>query len=141
MQNPDVQTNVVKDHFVYRAAVDTLAPGASKTSIIQIEADSNFIAVKCSYFADIAGGTQTEDTRVVPLVRIQIQDSGSGRNLQNAAIPIDTIAGRGELPFVLPIPRQFKANANIKVTFDNYSAATTYANVEFVISGYKTFYL
>lgn len=133
--------NIIKDHFVYSAKVDTLAAGAIKTSIIQIEADSSFIAVKCSYFADIAGATQTEDSRVVPLVRIQIQDSGSGRNLQNISVPIDTIAGRGELPFVLPIPREFKASANIKVTFENYSAATSYSNVEFVLTGYKTFYM
>jgi hypothetical protein len=134
-------SNIVKDHFIYRAAVDTLAAGSIKTSIIQIEADSSFVAVKCSYFADIAGAPQTEDTRVIPLVRVQIQDSGSGRNLQNFSIPIDTIAGRGELPFVLPIPREFKASSNIKFTFENYSAATTYANVEFILAGYKTFNL
>ncbi len=131
---------IIKDHFIYTARTSTaLAAGASQTVNINLEADANFTAVKMAYFADIAGAAQTEDTKVVPLVRVEIQDSGSGRNLQQIAVPIDSLAGRGNLPFVLPIPRVFSANSTIKVTFTNYSAATSYANVELSFIGFKSF--
>ncbi len=132
---------LIKDHFVYKAIATALAPAASQTATINIEADAEFVAVKFSYFADIAGAAQTADSKVVPLVRIRIVDSGSGRQLQNAAIPLDSIAGSGQLPFVLPIPRRFKPSSTVQVTFENYSAATTYANVELVMIGYKEFQL
>lgn len=138
LENP---VKVHKDHFIYSAVAASIASGASSTSIIQIQADSDFVAVKLSYFADIAGATQTDSTRVVPLISVAIQDTGSGRNLQNVSIPVDAMAGRGELPLVLPIPRRFKGSANINVTFTNYSAATTYVNVSLNFIGYKEFYL
>jgi hypothetical protein len=128
-----------KDHYIYAAKVINLAAGTTQSQIISIEADANFVAIKAAYFADIAGAPQTEDSKVVPLVNIQIQDSGSGRNLQNIPIPIDSLAGRGNLPFVFPIPREFSANSSLKISFENYSAATTYANVEFSLIGYKRF--
>lgn len=133
--------NVVlnKDHFIYVCNSGQLAPAGSSTQQIKIEADSQFTAVKLCYMADIAGAAQTDSTKVIPLVRVQIQDSGSGRNLQDVAVPIDSLAGRGELPFVLPIPKIFSANSSIKVTFTNYSAGTTYTNVELAFIGFKTF--
>lgn len=132
----------IKDHYIYQASAGaTLAVGASVTDNINIEADSNFVVVKLAYNASIADATLTESTRVVPLVNIQIVDSGSGRNLQSDPIPIDSMAGRGELPFILPIPRTFKARSNISVTFTNVSAAAIYTNLTLSLIGYKTFYL
>lgn len=128
-----------KDFYIYTARVQNLAPGVSSTQTINIEADANFVAVKMAYMADIAGAAQTNDSRVLPLVRVQIRDSGSGRSLQNIPVPINSVAGQGELPFVLPIPREFSANASINFSFENYSVATTYANVELSLIGYKRF--
>lgn len=134
-------SQIIKDHFVYKVAATALSAGTSQTAVINLEADANFIAVKLSYAADVAGGAQTDSTRVVPLVRISIRDSGSGRLLQNAPISLAAIAGTGELPFVLPIPRKFSASSSIQVTFENYSAGTTYTNVELNFIGYKEFML
>lgn len=132
---------IVKDYYSYSALVSSLASGASQSASISIEADSEFVAVKYSYFVDIAGATQTDATKVVPLISMELTDTGSGRSLQNIALPIDTIAGRGDLPFILPQPRRFKAKSTIQFRFTNYSAATTYANIYFVMSGYKVFTL
>ena len=130
---------IIKDHYIYKAIVSSLAAAASTTVTIQLEADADFVLVKTSYFADLAGTAQTDSTRIIPLVHVQIQDSSSGRNLQNLPIPLDSMAGRGELPFVFPIPRIFKANSSIKFTFDNFSAATTYTNIELSLIGFKVF--
>lgn len=128
-----------QDYFTYVALCPSVIAAASFTANINIEADSTFTVVKTAYFADITGAAQTDSTRVVPLINISISDSGSGRNLQNIPVPIDCIAGRGELPYVWPVPREFKPSSNISVTFQNYSAATTYENVKFCMLGFKRF--
>lgn len=130
-----------KDFYFYKAIVSSLAASASATTIINIEANSDFIWLKSSYVADIAGAAQTEADRVIPLVRVSITDSGSGRQLQNLPIPVPSMAGHEGLPLNLPVPREFQRNSNISFTFSNYSAATTYANVELTLIGYKKFYL
>jgi hypothetical protein len=89
----------IADHFEYSAYVATLANGASATSQIQIEADADFIWVKTLYMADASGASQTDSTRIIPLVAAAITDTGSGRNLQNRAIPLATMAGHEGLPF------------------------------------------
>lgn len=129
----------ILDHFVYNAEVPSLAPGATVSISIPIEADSMFTAVKMSYMSDIAAAAQTDGTRVIPLIRVGIQDSGSGRNLQNTSVPINSIAGNGGLPMVLPVPREFLASSNITITFTNYSAATTYTNTLLSLIGFKSF--
>lgn len=127
------------DHYIYSASVSALAAAASLTDQVNIEADANFVIVKAAYFADLAGAVQTEDSRVIPLVRVQINDTGSGRNLQNQAVPIASLAGHEGLPLVWPVPRTFKAKSTINVTFTNFSSATTYTNVELAFIGYKKF--
>lgn len=135
------QKNYIPDYYVYTAELSALTAGSSQTAQINIEADANFVVVKTAYFADIAGGAQTDSSRVIPLIKVALTDSGSGRNLQNSPVPIDCIAGRGSLPFVLPVPRIFSARATLNVTFSNYSAATDYANVVLAFIGYKRFSL
>lgn len=139
MQMDSQGNKFVNDHFVYVASCDSLAAAASFTANISIEADSQFVAVKMSYMADLAGAPQTESTRVIPLIDVYITDSGSGRNLQNTGVPIANIAGEGGLPLVLPVPREFKPSSNISITFRNYSMATTYTNVKLSLIGYKRF--
>ncbi len=127
-----------KDLYFYRASSTALAAAGSDTDQVKIETDANFLWVKSAYQADIAAATQTENTRVLPLITVELLDSGSGRNLQDNPIPIDSMAGRGLLPMVLPIPRLFRANSTISVTFTNFSAATTY-NIYLTLIGYKVF--
>lgn len=130
----------VPDHFIYKAVVTSLAASASLTAQIAIEANSDFVWLKTAYVADIAGAAQTDSTRVIPLVRVAITDSGSGANLQNLPIPIGAMGGNGGLPLAMSQPRVFSANSNISITFTNYSAATTYANVELMFIGYRKFF-
>lgn len=130
----------ILDYYTYAASFTAIASGASQTQFINIEADADFVIEKMAYFADIAGGVQTDSTRVIPIANIALNDSGSGRNLQNQPIALSSIAGQGDLPFVLPLPRIFKANSTISLTLTNTSAATTYANIQISLIGYKRFY-
>lgn len=55
-----------------------------------------------------------------------IQDTGSGRNLMNTAVPVASIFGTGQLPFILPRQRIFLANATVNVTLTNFDVAADY---------------
>lgn len=129
----------ILDHFIYTGSLVQLAAGQTLSISIPIEADSMFTVVKSSYFADIAGAAQTADTRVIPLIDVSITDSGSGRNLQNSPVPLNSFGGDGGLPMVWPVPREFNASATITMTLTNNSAATTYSNIKVSLIGFKSF--
>lgn len=137
--NDDGQPIWLLDFYVYTAYVSTLAAGDSATASLAIEANAQFEVMKSSYFCDIAGAVQTDSSRVIPLVSLAMADVGSGRNLQNIATPLANIAGSQGLPFNWPISRLFNAQSTIQLTFTNYSAATTYANLYYSLIGYKKF--
>jgi hypothetical protein len=129
----------VLDHFIYNVPLASLAPGASETISIPVQADSLFTLVKVSFFAALAGAAQTDDSRVIPLINVSITDSGSGQNLQNAPTPMNCLAGSEGLPMVWPIPREFAASSTIQVTFTNFSATSTYTTVTLALIGFKSF--
>ncbi|MDE2019680.1 MAG: hypothetical protein KGJ13_05045 [Patescibacteria group bacterium] len=135
---PKVQ--YVEDFFIYEIDASALAAGGVFNGNIQILADSDFRWTKFAGFADIAGAAQTDSGRVIPLVTVNIVDTGSGRNLMSSAVPWGAYIGSGTLPFILPVPRIFKARTNIAVTMTNYSAATTY-NLRLSFIGSKIFQL
>lgn len=129
---------IYTDFYVYSAVFAALAFGASATQNITVQADSDFILQKLTYQADIAAGNVTDSSRIIPLVTVLITDSGSGRQIMDRAIPVATFFGTGNLPFILPNPKVFKARANITIQATNYSAGTTY-NLYLSLIGIKTF--
>jgi len=129
---------VAKDFYIYQEDFAAVAPNNSATGSIQIQADSDFILQKLTYFADIAAAAQTADSRVVPLMTLQIIDTGSGRNLIETPAPIPSFFGTGELPFILPTPRVFFARSTITLNVANFDAAATY-NLKLSFIGYKAY--
>ena len=126
------------DYYAYNFEILALAGGDSDSDVQQIEAESNFIWVKTSGFADIALAIQTYNTRVVPLVTIQVTDVGSGRSLFSGPTAWSNVVGWGEIPYMLPIKRKWQANTAIRVDVVNLTAATTY-NLRLTFSGIKNF--
>lgn len=137
-QMPAVQS--VQDYFSYQLNFAALAAGGSSNGSFQVQADSDFKWLKATCMADIALAVQTVSAQVIPLCTIQITDTGSGRQLMNAPVPIWNLFGSGQIPFILPVPRIFRANSNITVAVANYSAATTY-NLRLTFIGTKIFKL
>jgi hypothetical protein len=141
-----------RDFYVYAAQAANLAASGQATDTIQIEADSNFILQKLTYLAfdgdlapDLAVATTilltgglTAQQRIIPRVGLQIIDTGSGRQLMQEPIPIPSIFGTGELPFILPNPRLFMRNSTIQLTFTNFDAVNTY-DIYLAFIGYKVY--
>jgi len=127
-----------RDFYIYEAEALALAPAGNANDIINIEADSDFILQKFTYQADIAAAAYLESTRPIPLITVQLIDSGSGRQLMNNPIPVESFMGSGELPFILPNPRKFLRNSTIQIAFNNFDAAITY-NIRLAFIGYKIY--
>lgn len=126
------------DWYVYNVEFLALAPAGIATANVAVEADANFILVKLSGFTSVADAGQNYDTRVVPLVTLQITDTGSGRNLLNGATAWSNIVGWGEIPYILPVARKWKANSTIRVQATNFDTALTY-DLRLSFSGIKDF--
>lgn len=129
-----------EDLFIYEIDFSALAPAAQANGVIQIQADSDFKWIKSVYYADIAAAAFTLTTAPVPSVTVQITDGGTGRQITSNAVPVPSIFGRGELPFINPVPRVFRAKSSINITVANFDAAVTY-NLRLSFIGTKVFYL
>lgn len=133
-------TKYVQDFFVYE--LDFLAAafmaGITLNSNVAIQADSDFKLLKLCFFADIAATIQTDSTRVIPIATVTVADQGSGRHLMSAAVPISSIFGTGQIPFIMPVPRIFTARSIIAVAVTNNTVATAY-NLRLSFIGAKLF--
>lgn len=126
--------------FVYQTPnIATLAAGANSQQPVQFDQDSVFVWQKIAYFADLAGAVQTDSSRVLPLVTMQITDSGNSQGYFNAPIPLPAVAGDGRLPGVLPAPMYCRPNSTLLFNFTNFSAATPYNNLRVQLIGIKLF--
>ena len=120
---PRPVTQYSKDYFVYGVDFGVVAAGASANGNIQIQADSDFLWRLSTYYVFINGAAnQTESSRVIPAMTVQITDSGSGRQLFNQALPVSALFGTGELPYPVDPNRIFKARSNISFAVNNISA-------------------
>lgn len=119
--------------------VAAIAAAGTATVVIQFDLDSVFTWLRTTVFADIAGAVQTTDSQVLPLVTCLITDTGSGQAFSNAPIPLPSIAGSGQLPYVEPSPQYIQPNTSLQFQFANFSAATSYANLRVQLHGFKIY--
>lgn len=128
------------EFYIYNVdfAAASLVAGANLTGSINIDSSADFMLQKLTYFADIAGAALTDSTRVIPLVSLTVTDTGSGRELMLNNIPIPSIFGTGQIPFILPRPKKFRRNSTIQVEVSNFSAATAY-NLKLAFIGEKLY--
>lgn len=129
---------ILKDFYTYALSFSSLAAAASATDAFNIQADSDFAVLKMTYFADIAAAAQTRANLVIPLVTVIILDTGSGRQLMDSGVPVSSVFGTGEEPYILPKPKIFAARSTVQCTVTNFDAATTY-NLRLVFTGVKLF--
>lgn len=131
---------MAKDFFVYVIGpFDDLAPAAQLPGNVTLDADSDFLWQKMTVFATIADAGETAATQVVPAISITIKDTASGRDLMNGPVPLPSLAGNGQLPFILPTPKVFQARGTIQVNVQNISADDTYTGLFVTFIGTKLF--
>lgn len=118
--------------FAALAAVTTAAP-----QTVKVDSSAPFMLVQQQYWCAPSPVTvMTAATRIIPNATVLITDLQSGRNWQDAAVPVPTIFGTGENPWFYPQPRLIAANANLSVVTANYDTAQT-IDLYLTFSGYR----
>lgn len=106
-------------YFTYTMVFSGVASLASATAQLQIDASSDFLVVSQS----IEAIDDVTTLAVASAALIQINDSGSGTTLWNVPTPVTNLFGTAQLPFLLPMPRLFTANATMTGSLTNKTTA------------------
>ena len=133
------QAIIADEFFAYTAVRTSVAAGAAATVNVTIESNSDFLVEKLTYTADIAAAAQTDSSRIIPNVTVQVNATGSGRNMFNITSPIQALFGTGQLPFILPRAYLLPAASTIQITFTSFEAAVTNL-ITVVFAGRKLFW-
>jgi hypothetical protein len=116
----------VQEFFTYTTGrLAAIGVGATINTVINIQAEADFILEKLTYSADLAGVAQTWNGLIVPNVTVLLTATGSGNQLMNAALPLTGLFGSAFLPFILPYPRVLRANSQLQIQLVSFEAAVT----------------
>lgn len=125
-----------RDWFTYSAEFLPLPNNAGATVLITVQADSDF------QLAELTGDVRTADTAETvvaqPSILVLIVDQGVGRYLMDRAQMWDNLIGTAERPFILPVPKMFRASSTISVTATQGNVGAG-RNVRISLHGYKVF--
>jgi hypothetical protein len=122
--------------FTYDITFDfTVAPPSTLTDTVRIQSDAHFICAMTMYAnQDVA----TPENTAAGGALIQLQDTAGQRLLSVNQVPINTIFGTGQRPFVWPYTHLFRANGGILVTIQNLAALVGgHQRYRMVFGGYK----
>lgn len=128
-----------QDFYIYVANFGTFAPLATATQNVAIQSDSDFEWIESTCYGNMNGATAPFQNTILIPVNINLVDSGSSRQLFGAPVPIVSIAGTGQQPFILPVSRLFKAYSNLQVQGTSFDGTNTYNNVSLNFIGRKLF--
>lgn len=129
-----------RDFFTYTIRVQNLAPLGTTPGQFTIDANCDFLWEKATFFPqDNTPTDYTADSAPVPNLTVVITDTSTGRNLMNVPVPAASLFGSGQLPFILPMPKLFKARATVQLLAANNSSAITWGNVYFNFIGTQLF--
>lgn len=139
---PNVKEKYRFEPYTYELAFAAIAAaGGQQSNSFQVEANSDFILHKLSYMADVAVAAQTDSTRIVPLATVLLTNSGTARQMMNAAVPIPSLFGTGQLPFILPASFLLKGNTTFTAQVTSYVVAGTVYNIRLSFHGVKRYAL
>lgn len=124
-----------RDFFTYSAEFLSLGASASLTVNVPIQNDSDFQLTELT--GEVRDAIATETVIATPAILVTIQDQGTGRVLMDRAQAWPNMIGTAQRPFILPMPKEIRANSVIAVTLSNLLAVAKFARVSFV--GYKIF--
>ncbi len=121
----------IPDFYTYSINFDlaggsALAPAANLVSNFTVQAGQYFLWQQSMFMADTAHGATLDGTRIIPNITAQLSDQNSSNILTNTAVPVPSIFGTGQLPFVLPNPRLCMPQSVIQALVTNYDAAVSF---------------
>lgn len=124
-----------REGFNYSAFALPLAALGTVVTTVAIQSDSDFLWVDTTGVARDPAAVQT--TFPNPAVTIQVNDSGSGRNVFQQALDWPTVVGTAQLPGDFSYPYLAEAGGTLTVTFTNLSAQAF--DIRLALRGFKIF--
>lgn len=133
-QGRQIQTDV----FTYSAQF-AFTSATTLPVNINIQADSDFIIMQSTYFVNVAAASQERSTQALFNGTVLITDTGSGRQLMDTSIAVDSMFGNGQFPYIWPNAKMLasKSTLQVQVTQLESTTQTLYLNFQ----GIKVFVL
>ena len=120
--------------YGYNLTFSSLAAGATATQSLNIAANADFVALTVHHRANVAAAGQNVSTKVAPLARILVTDSGSNEQFTNAAVDLENYSTNGNIIKTLPYPRIIPGRSTLQVQLTSYEASQT-LNVDVFFEG------
>lgn len=128
------------DPFTFIINFTPLAASNTATDNFITQADSGFAIVKTSFTIssdlNVFVANISDTPKYAPQL-ITLSDSGSGRDLSNGPVSINTYFGTGERPFIWCKPKVLDPNSTFTARIQNLVA--TAFNIRLAFHGYKIF--
>jgi len=128
------------DPFTFVINFLPLAASNTATDNFITQADSGFAICKTSFTiasnVDVFVNNISDIPRYSPQV-ITLSDSGSGRDLSNLPVTINSLFGSGEWPRIWPVPKVLDPNSTFTARIQNLVG--TAFNIRLSFHGYKIF--
>lgn len=120
--------------YGYNLTFSALASGGTASQTINIAANADFIITGLHHRANVAAAGQNASTKVAPLARILITDSGSNEQFMNSAVDLENYSSNDQFMINLDYPRIVSGRSTLTVQLTNYDAAQTY-NIDLFFRG------
>jgi hypothetical protein len=124
---------VLKDPYIYTVQIDgivaatqpappAIVPGIGNRSF-NVDADADFLILDIGYQVRVQNQLTplTESTRLVPDLRVQLTDTGSGRRIMDAPVPLPLIGGVDSIQLPYESPKLIPAKGSFQVDAYNYN--------------------
>lgn len=129
------------DPFQYTITFLPLAASITATANFLVQADSGFAIVKTtgtySAITTEAFVANISDTPYFTPFLVTLSDSGSGRDLSDQPVPVNSLFGTGMRPVIWPIPKVLDPNSTFSARIQNLVATAFQVRLSF--HGFKIF--
>jgi len=120
--------------YGYSLTFLSLAAAGSATQVINIAANADFILTGLHHRANVAAANQNVSTKIAPLARILITDSGSNEQFTNAAVDLENYSTNGNIINKLDYPRIISGRSTLTIQLTSYEASAT-LNIDVFFEG------
>jgi hypothetical protein len=107
--------------------------GANQQLNFQVDTGYDFIWMKAQAFIYDVNGLQVS-TLQLPRLTVVLTDGATKQSITDNEVPIATIFGTGQIPFILPVRHRIVGGATFNAQVINRHGATTFS-VDLVFSG------
>jgi hypothetical protein len=111
--------------YGYNLTFSSLAAGTSATQTLNIAANADFIITGLHHRATNAAAGQTVSTKIAPLCRVLVTDSGSNEQFTNSAVDLENYSTNGNIINKLDYPRIISGRSTLTVQLTSYEASNT----------------